>query len=174
MPVLTPRFRGLILTPCIVILAVLPLAARHAPPPPPPPFNDPGMPPVDPDHMRGGPPMLFDDTEFMKGKLGLSDEQIQAIGRINKAYHDKMVNLRNKMAPESRRLKELLKKDNVDRANIRKVLQSIGYLQTEMRYQMILHFLDIENVLTPEQRNKMKEERNRHRPPHPDGDGTDD
>ena len=173
MSVLPPRYSGLILTVCIVMFCAAPLAARYGENPPPPPFHGPGMPPPDgPDHIPMEPGMHFDNTEHMKKNLGLSDQQIEAIGRINRNYHNRMVGLRKKMAPELDRLKNLLREENVDRAGLRKALQTIGSMQTEMRYQMILQRLDIEKILTPEQRKKLREERRR--PPRPDGDGIDD
>ena len=142
----------------IFIICSVPLSARHGDNPPPPPPPGPHMYPDDPENMPMGPGMHFDDPGFMKNELGLSDEQINAVGRINQDFHNRMLQLRKKIAPERDHLRDLLRAEPVDTAEVKKILQNIGSLQTEIRYQMILHRLDIEKVLTAEQRKKLREE----------------
>ncbi len=158
----------LLLIICLTQISTVYARHRDNPPPPPPGHH---MFPDDPGRVPVGPGMFFDDPEFMKNEIGLSDEQISAVGRINSDFHKRMQDLRKKMKPERDHLRVLLRAEPVDTAEVKNILQKIGYLQTEIRFQMILHRLDIEKVLTVEQRRKLREEM---RPPRRAGDFPDD
>lgn len=123
--------------------------------------------------------MHFNDPEYLKEELGLSDSQIDAVGRINRAHHTRMVALNNQLKPKTRELRRLLGTDPVDLNAVKNILREIGLVEADIRFERISHHMDIEKILTPEQREKLRRERHRMPPPppppgYPEGEGPDD
>lgn len=116
--------------------------------------------------MKDGPPrkcermdrrhMPFGNPQMMKERLGLSDQQIVEIGKINTRHEKAMLDYREKLAPKKIQLKRLLLEDNVDLKKVRGVLEDISEINVDLHMLRIQHRLDIEKVLTEEQRAKMK------------------
>lgn len=109
---------------------------------------------MDGPHMEQG--MFFGNPEVYKTKLGLSDEQVNKIGKINLEYKKKLLNIRETMQPKRIKLQRLLLEDEVNLKDVRALLNEISALEVEIRMQWINHRLDIDKVLTPEQRNKLR------------------
>lgn len=103
--------------------------------------------------------MFFGDPVRMKKDLNLSDEQVTKIADINKDHMKKMLDYKEKLAPKKIQLKKLLLEDSVDMAKVRTLLKEIGDLRVELQALRIEHRLDIEKVLTPEQKAKMRQHR---------------
>ncbi len=103
--------------------------------------------------------MFFGDPVRMKKDLNLSDEQVTKIANINKDHQKKMLDYKEKLAPKKIQLKKLLLEDSVDMARVRALLKEIGDLRVELQALRIEHRLDIEKVLTPEQKAKMRQHR---------------
>jgi len=110
------------------------------------------------DRMGPGGPM-FGDPERMKKDLGLTDEQVKKIAGINNEHKKKMLEFREKIAPREIQLERLLLEDAVDLAKVRSLLREISDLKVEIQMLRIQHRLDIEKVLTTEQKAKMKQHR---------------
>jgi Spy/CpxP family protein refolding chaperone len=112
-------------------------------------------------HGRPGemPPPFFGDPERLKEKLGLSDEQVSKIAAINLEYKKKFMDYHEKMAPKHIRLRKMLLEDNVDLAEVRKLVKETSDIHVEVEMLRIQHHIDIEKVLTPEQRTKLRTER---------------
>ena len=121
-------------------------------PPPPPGFG----------HMKG---MCFDDDDYMREKLKLSDEQIQTISNINKKFGDRLYDYRNKLSPLGQQLRNLLLSKDIDLSKIRSVLKKISDIELEIRITKIEHRLAIEKTFTPAQREILNQEKRwmRHR-----------
>jgi Spy/CpxP family protein refolding chaperone len=109
--------------------------------------------------MKGPGGMMFGDPEKMKKELGLNDEQMKKIAAINNEHHKKMLEFREKIAPKEIQLERLLLEDTVDLGKVKSLLREISDLKVEVHMLMIQHRLDIEKVLTPEQKEKMKAHR---------------
>ena len=103
---------------------------------------------------KGGP--LFGNPERMKKELGLTDDQVKKIAEINKSHQMKKLDYREKLAPKDIQLKKLLLEDNVDMVRVRALLKEISDIRVEMQVLRIEHRLEIEKVLTPDQKAKMK------------------
>ncbi len=125
-------------------------------------------------HMRGrgpgfgrgpheGPGMCFGDRDHMRKELNITDKQIDLISGINKKYHDKLIVFRDRIHPMKEELRRLLLRDKLDLKNIRKLLKEIADLEVEIRMIRIVQRSEIEKVLTPEQRDSMRQERRMHR-----------
>jgi Spy/CpxP family protein refolding chaperone len=110
------------------------------------------------DRMGPGGPM-FGDPERMKKDLGLTDEQVKKIAVINSEHKKKMLEFKEKMAPREIQLERLLLEDTVDLAKVRSLLSEISDLRVEVQMLRIQHRLEIEKVLTAEQKAKMKQHR---------------
>lgn len=117
---------------------------------------------------EGPPPMkdrpFFGDPDQMKEKLKLSDSQIEAISNINEKMKDEFKKFRGEIRPKMQKLRRLIIKDDVKIDEARALLKEISEIEIEIRLLKIKHRLEIEKVLTPEQKSKMKKEvRKRHR-----------
>ncbi len=102
---------------------------------------------------------FFGDPARMKKELSLTDEQVTKITDINKEHRKKMLDYKEKLAPKEIQLKKLLLEDTVDMAKVRLLLKEIGDLRVELQALRIEHRLDIEKVLTPDQKAKMRQHR---------------
>jgi Spy/CpxP family protein refolding chaperone len=102
---------------------------------------------------HGGP--VFGDPARMQKELGFTSEQIKKIAEINKNHERKMLDYREQIAPKYIQLKKLLLDDNVNIDKIRPLVKEISDLKAELHILRIQHQLDIEKVLTPEQKAKM-------------------
>lgn len=124
----------------------------------------------------GGP--FVGDIEKMKEQLGLSDAQVKQITEVNAKFKKQHEALRDKMKPKFKELKVMLASDTVDPVKVRALLTEMSPLHVEAQMIMIQHFMEIEKILTPDQRTKFKKEmknRFKHGPPPPRGPmGMDD
>ncbi|HOT46848.1 MAG TPA: Spy/CpxP family protein refolding chaperone [Spirochaetota bacterium] len=102
---------------------------------------------------------FFGDPERMKKELKLTDEQVTKIEDINREHRKKMLDYKEKLAPKEIQLKKQLLEDTVDMARVRSLLKEIGDLKVELQALRIEHRLDIEKVLTPDQKAKMRQHR---------------
>ncbi len=103
--------------------------------------------------------MFFGNPGMMKKNLGLTDDQINKIGEINLSYKKQMLDQREKLAPKEVQLERLLLEDSPDLGNVRKTLREISDVKLEIQMLKISHRLEIEKVLTREQKTKLREMR---------------
>jgi Spy/CpxP family protein refolding chaperone len=119
-----------------------------------------------------GPHHFFGDPARMKEDLGLTDEQVSRISAINLEHKKQMLAMREQIEPKRAQLQKLLLDENVDLGQVRQTLKEIADLQVEVRMLRIKHRIEIEKVLTAEQRAKLRAERDsmrmRHGPPEPE------
>jgi Spy/CpxP family protein refolding chaperone len=115
--------------------------------------------------MKGAPgqgPMFFGNPVVFKQELGLSDQQIAKIEHINSEHQRKMLDWREKLEPKHIQLERLLLEDNVNLNNVRSVLREIADIRIEIHMLKIAHRLEIEKVLTAEQKTKLRSMRRQH------------
>lgn len=105
--------------------------------------------------------MCYGEPEYLKEKLRLTDEQINRIGKINKDYRIKFLKFREKISPKKIRLRRLLLKNNVNINEIRELLKETSAIEVEIRLLRIEQRLSIEKILTPEQRERLRNENRR-------------
>ncbi len=116
---------------------------------------------VDPENFRDGPSKrhsegLFGDPVRIYKKLGLSDEQVKNIVAINKEYSKKALNYRETLAPKHIQLKKMFLEDSVDIDKVKSLLKEIAELRVNLHVLRIQQWLEIEKLLTPEQKAKIK------------------
>ncbi len=102
---------------------------------------------------------FYGDPARMKSALGLNDDQVNKIAAINLEYKKRFLEYDEKMSPKHIQLKKILLEDEVDINAARKVLKELSDLQVETRVLRIQHRLDIEKVLTKEQKTKLRSEK---------------
>lgn len=113
----------------------------------------------------GGPRdgIFFGNPGAMKQDLGLTDAQITKIGEINLGFKKQMLDQREKLVPKEIRLERLLLEDTPDLGNVRKALREISDIKLEIQMIKVSHRLEIEKVLTQEQKTRLKGMRKHHR-----------
>ncbi len=111
-------------------------------------------------HAKG--PMFFGNPAMFKQELGLTDQQIGKIEQINLNHQKQMLSQREKLEPKQIQLERLLLEDNVNLNNVRSLLREIADIRIEIHMLKITHRLEIEKVLTQEQRAKLKAMRPMH------------
>lgn len=109
-----------------------------------------------PHHGKG---FLFGDPARMQKTLGLSDEQVDRIAEINDQFRREHAAVMDRISPKARELRKLLRAEPVDLDRAKTVLKEIADLQVESRLIRIRHWLAIEKVLNPDQKQKLKESR---------------
>ena len=115
-------------------------------------------------HPRGmmghqGKGFLFGDPERMQKLLGLTDEQVDRIAEINDQFRKEHAAVMDKIGPKARALRKVLRAETVDLDKARALLKEIGDFQVENRIIRIRHWLEIEKLLNPEQRKKLRDAR---------------
>ena len=106
--------------------------------------------------------------ERMTKNLGLSEEQVKKMHEVEAKFHPQMQSLREKMRATRTELREVMHADNIDQNAVKKLAKQQGDLKAEkivLRSQMRV---EINKLLTTEQRTKMKELREKHRAKHDD------
>jgi Spy/CpxP family protein refolding chaperone len=118
----------------------------------------------------GGPRdgIFFGNPGAMKQQLGLTDTQIAKIGEINLGFKKQMLDQREKLVPKEIHLERLLLEDNPNLGNVRKALRDISDVKLEIQMLKVSHRLEIEKVLTPEQKTRLRGMRH-HRHGGPEG-----
>jgi len=107
-------------------------------------------------HGPGGRGMFYGDPELMKEKLGLSDDQVDKISKINLDYKKKLLAIREKIEPKQTKLHGILLGDNVNLKDVRTLLEEISALEVDIRMLRINHRLDIEKILTASQKTQLR------------------
>ncbi len=114
-------------------------------------------------HHRKGRHGGFHNLERMKELLSLNDSQVKKIAALNLNHKKKMLELIEKAAPKEIQLRRLLLEDKVDLSKVESLLKEISELRFQMRFNKIKHRLEIRNLLTDEQKMKLRSMRGKMR-----------
>jgi Spy/CpxP family protein refolding chaperone len=109
--------------------------------------------------------MCFGDRDHMRENLNITDRQINLISSINEKFRGRLIVFRDRLHPKKNELRKLLLRDTLDLKSIKKLLKEIADIEVEIRMIRIVQRKEIEKVLTPSQREKMRRERRMHRGP---------
>ena len=114
-----------------------------------------------------------------RAKLGLTDAQVSKLEGMDQAFHDRASGLRESMRSQRRELRKLLENDAVSRADAERRIDALSQDVAGLHRERMRALLDAREVLTPPQRQKMreihKEMRHARRERHgerPEGPGT--
>ena len=92
--------------------------------------------------------------EFIES-LNLSEEQITEINKTLLDFQKDTVRLRNSLQIKELEVKALLLEPQTELVNIRVKLQEIADLQVELKVKAIEKYLEVKDLLTPEQQEKL-------------------
>lgn len=106
--------------------------------------------------MRGGPERMQQRKDFTE-ELGLSAEQQEKIRQIRLAAHKQNIEQRAKLQLARLELHELMQADSPDQKLIEAKLTELSKLRDAAMRNHVTTFLEVQKVLTPEQRQKAKE-----------------
>ncbi len=111
--------------------------------------------------MEFGPGMghRFCTPDFMKETLNLDDGQIGKINILNETFEKEYGKLTDAIAPDREKLRVLLKQDDPDMKEVRRILEKIGKVNVEIQLLRIKQGRAISLILTPEQMDKLRHER---------------
>lgn len=90
--------------------------------------------------------------EHMMMIPGLTEQQLEQMKSIRTGHMKEMQSIRNQMDEKKARLRTLSTADKVDMAEINKVIDEIGRMQTQMMKSREQHRQDVRKMLTDEQR----------------------
>ncbi len=87
--------------------------------------------------------------------LNLSEEQITEINKTLLDFQKNTLELRNRMQIKELEIKALLLEPETELAKIREKLKEVADLQVELKVKTIEKYLEIKDLLTPEQQAKL-------------------
>lgn len=133
----------------------------------------PFMPGPGPEYMDGGTGMRsmhrmtgnrfgrnFCTPDFMKEKLNLSSEQIARIEELNSKFDNETTALFARINPEREKLRNILRdNDRPDMNEVKRTLEKISSLNVKLQLLRIEQGCDIDRILTAEQQNTLRRER---------------
>jgi Spy/CpxP family protein refolding chaperone len=90
----------------------------------------------------------------MMGPMGLSEDQRQAIQKIRTDAQAGMMPARKEMMRLRNTMQGEMLKDEIDAGAVRKLVQKMGDLRTQMQLQRLEQRLAVRQLLTPEQRDR--------------------
>ncbi len=102
---------------------------------------------------------IFSDLDYLRNTLKFSEEQITKIEKINSDHKTEMTKYRSKIEPKKEELRNLILDKNINFDKIRSKLKEISEIDVEIRILFIKHRIDIENIMTPDQKNLMRKGR---------------
>ncbi len=104
-------------------------------------------------------PMFFGNPDRMKKELGLNDSQVNSIQDINQRYKRQFLDFKEKLAPKRVQLQRLMIEDTIDLNQVRQKMQEISAIMVDMKMLHVQQKVEIDRVLTPEQRSKLRQMR---------------
>jgi Spy/CpxP family protein refolding chaperone len=101
----------------------------------------------------------------LKRDLKLTDEQLDEMDRMREEMREKVRPLREQLGDRRRELIDLLRADEPDRSKLDPLAGEIADLQSELGLSIFEHLLEMREILSEEQREKILElfERELHR-----------
>lgn len=106
--------------------------------------------------MHGGPERM-QPRKALAEELGLSAEQKEKIRQIKLAAHKQNIEQRAKLQLARLELHELMQADSPDQKQIEAKLAELSKLRDVAMHNHVNTFLEMQKVLTPEQRKKAKD-----------------
>jgi Spy/CpxP family protein refolding chaperone len=111
---------------------------------------------ANPQRQHKRPPKPYLELELFSEELGLTEEQQSAIKEQQFQTEKEVIELRSKIEVAELELKNLLREDNPDEAEIKNKIEEIGQLKSELRWVKVQAKLGLRDLLTSEQYEKLK------------------
>ncbi|MBN2399645.1 MAG: Spy/CpxP family protein refolding chaperone [Candidatus Aminicenantes bacterium] len=125
----------------------------------------------------------------LKGEIGLTAEQEGKIGNMMLSHDEAAIRRASDIKVLELKFASLLKNNRIDRREMEKMAREMGKLKTDLQVDHINYLLDVRDILTAEQiqkleklkkqfservRSKMRERRGNFQPPPPPADNKDE
>ena len=109
-------------------------------------------------HIRMAESNLFPGKMLLKFKdeIGLTEKQEQKISKMSEMFQEANIRANADLKIQEMKLKSYIKKDNIDRKKMEKMIRDIAKFKTDMQIDRMNYLLDVRNVLTPEQIKKIE------------------
>ncbi len=101
----------------------------------------------------------FCEPEFMKDKLSLNQNQIDKITELNNKFDSEFSGYVKLIEPEKNKLKSMLDSNTNDMNAVKAQLKKIEDINVEIHLLRIKQGKEISEILTPDQMNKLRDER---------------
>ncbi|TGK28232.1 hypothetical protein EHQ12_12975 [Leptospira gomenensis] len=101
--------------------------------------------------------LVFGNVDTVRERFALSEKQLDQISKINEKHKQEHFRWLQKISPIEIQLEGLLMEPNVDLSKIRRLLVEIGKYTAEIRINQISHRIELEKILTQDQKSKIKE-----------------
>lgn len=99
--------------------------------------------------------------ENMEKSLNFTDDQKNKVAEINKRYEGQIRDLEEKMKPIHAQIKFELSQDTINYDKIQDYFEQLSPYQIRLKILGLKHFDEIQGIMTPDQRKKMKEIRHK-------------
>jgi len=101
-------------------------------------------------------PHDFDFYLFLAGELSLSEEQVKQLQSIKVECEKNKIMSRARIKVGGMELRELLNQPELDRGKVDEKIREVGEMKIESRINDVHAMLDAREVLTQEQKEKLK------------------
>ena len=99
----------------------------------------------------------------MKTKLDLTNAQVTQIEKINANYKPRFEEQSKQMRPLRTELRQLMSEENIDTNKVRAKLREISNIEIEQKVLRIEHRVEVQKLLTPDQKKKLAEDKKHNR-----------
>jgi Spy/CpxP family protein refolding chaperone len=93
-------------------------------------------------------------NHFLANYLSLSESQRKKVESLNGAFYPRITEIRAQLAQERAELSDLLGESPPNQEKIEVKINEIASLQVQLEREVINHLVEMQKILTPEQRNK--------------------
>ena len=107
--------------------------------------------------MRGGPGSLFNRVDRFADEIGLTDEQVEKIKDIRNKNAKEIIDLNAEKKKAEIDLRKLMEDPDAKSSAIEKLAKKVMEQENAIRTAQLDAMLEIRDILTPEQRAKLKE-----------------
>ncbi len=91
----------------------------------------------------------------VKDEIGLTEEQVTKIEKMEEIYQESAIKKHADIKVQELKFHSYLKSDQIDRSKMEKMIRDIAKKRTDLQIDHINYLLDLKNLLTPEQIEKI-------------------
>lgn len=102
------------------------------------------------------PKLKLNSNEFLKEELGLNQVQFDSINRLDHINFEHYQKILRYLCANRRALLKEISQPNPDKAHIDKITTHIGHLHTALKRQTVNHLLNIKEVCSEAQQEKLR------------------
>ncbi len=95
--------------------------------------------------------------ELVRKEVGLSDEQVDEFQLYRKQFHADLDSLSSLLLSERVKLAREISRSNPDSTYLNRIIDRIEELQHQSQHQVIRHFFQIKEIMTPDQQKRFFE-----------------